>query len=357
MTTPEERAAGLLAPLLAAMDTLAAAARHLDPPHLPDLAESVEDADAALRAGLAAFDAAPWPEDLAAAGEALRSAAQAMLDGFAGLRTAAMADDLRLAYRATRGLSRAQAALYPLAAGLPSVSRAFLEPGARDDAGLLARLSAAGAGPEGAGVAHHRGEPGARGGYALYVPEYLDPARPAPAVVALHGGSGNGAAFLWTWLAEARTRGMVLIAPTALGTTWSLMEPETDAANIAAILNEVGVRQALDPTRLLLTGMSDGGTFALGAALRTSLPFTHLAPVATGFHPMLVGMGNTARLAGLPVYLAHGALDWMFAVSRARAVAEALAAHGAKIVFREIADLSHAYPREENPRIAEWFLS
>ena len=239
----------------------------------------------------------------------------------------------------------------------PAVSRAFLEPGARDDVGLLARLAAAGPGPEGAGVMHGRGEPGARGGYSLYVPEYLDPAEPVPAVVALHGGSGNGAAFLWTWLADARTRGMVLVAPTALGGTWSLMEPETDAANIAAILDEVGARHALDRARLLLTGMSDGGTFALAAALRAALPFTHLAPVATGFHPMLVSMGETARLAGLPVYLVHGALDWMFPAARAREVAEALIACGARVVFHEIADLSHAYPRVENPQIATWFLS
>jgi len=348
--------AGLLAPLLAALETLGLVARHLDPPRLPDLAEAADEPDAALRAGLDGFRAAGWPDDLSALRERLVQAADAVLAGFTLLREAAMADDLRTAYRATRQLARAQAALYPLAARLPPVSRCFLEPAAREDAALFARLAEAGAGPDGAGVTHGRGEPGARGGYSLYVPEYLDPAAPAPVVVALHGGSGNGAAFLWTWLAEARSRGLILIAPTATGGTWSVMEPEIDAANLSAILQEVGTRRPLDPARVLLTGMSDGGTFALAAALRTDLRFTHLAPAATGFHPMLVSMSDASRLRGLPVYLMHGALDWMFPVTRAREVAAALAAHGARVTFRELPDLSHAYPREENARIADWFL-
>jgi phospholipase/carboxylesterase len=104
--------------------------------------------------------------------------------------------------------------------------------------------------------------------------------------------------------------------------------------------------------------MSDGGTFALAAAIRPAgLAFTHLAPVATGFHPMLVAMGDPSRLAGLPIYLVHGALDWMFAVPRAYEVAEALRSLGARVTYREIEDLSHTYPREENARMAEWFLA
>ena len=51
-------------------------------------------------------------------------------------------------------------------------------------------------------------------------------ARAYPLVVAMHGGSGNGGAFLWSWVREARTRGFIVLAPTAIGSTWSLMEPD-----------------------------------------------------------------------------------------------------------------------------------
>ena len=35
----------------------------------------------------------------------------------------------------------------------------------------------------------------------------------------------------------------------------------------------------------------------------------------------------------------------------------ALTAAGARVVYREIDDLSHTYPRDENPRIMDWLLA
>ena len=72
---------------------------------------------------------------------------------------------------------------------------------------------------------HVANDTGERGGYSVYVPEDYDPARAHPLVMALHGGSGHGRLFLWSWLREARGRGVILVAPTAIGDTWSLMDP------------------------------------------------------------------------------------------------------------------------------------
>ncbi len=55
--------------------------------------------------------------------------------------------------------------------------------------------------------------------------------------------------------------------------------------------------------------------------------------------------------------LTHGALDWMFPVSVGRGAARALTAAGADVTYREIADLSHAYPRDENGAVMDWFLA
>ena len=35
---------------------------------------------------------------------------------------------------------------------------------------------------------------------------------------------------------------------------------------------------------------------------------------------------------------------------------DALSAAGADVIYREIADLSHTYPRDENPRILDWLI-
>jgi phospholipase/carboxylesterase len=66
---------------------------------------------------------------------------------------------------------------------------------------------------------------------------------------------------------------------------------------------------------------------------------------------------DPARIKGLPVYLTHGALDWMFPVQLARDAQATLTAAGADLLYREIADLSHAYPSDENARILDWFLN
>jgi phospholipase/carboxylesterase len=122
------------------------------------------------------------------------------------------------------------------------------------------------------------------------------------------------------------------------------------------VLEQVAQRWQVDRTRLLLTGMSDGGTFTLLSGLDEDSPFTHLAPVAASFHPLLLTMAEPRRVAGLPVYLVHGALDWMFPVTVARTAQRAVTAAGAKVVYREIADLSHAYPREEGSAMLDWLL-
>src|ERR1019366_7252380 len=253
---------------------------------------------------------------------------------------------------ALRPAPRAQEALYPLAAKLPPVSEFFTDPARRDDEALTARL--AGSAHEHTGIFHHDNEAGSRGGFSLYVPEYYTPDRAWPLVMALHGGSGNGRGFLWSWLRDARSRGAILVAPTATGGSWALMGEDTDTPNLARILDIVGGRWNIDPTKLLLTGMSDGGTFCYVTGLESTSPFTHLAPVAATFHPLMAEIADAERLRGLPVYLVHGRLDWMFPVQVARQTQQALAAAGADVTYRELDDLSHCYPREMNAAILDW---
>jgi len=71
---------------------------------------------------------------------------------------------------------------------------------------------------------------------------------------------------------------------------------------------------------------------------------------------MLLANGGLARARGRPVYLVHGALDWMFPLYTAQLARQALLAAGARLVYREIEDLSHTYPRDENPRILDWLM-
>jgi len=100
--------------------------------------------------------------------------------------------------------------------------------------------------------------------------------------------------------------------------------------------------------------MSDGGTFCYVSGLVSGSPFTHLAPIAATFHPLMAATADAGRLRGLPVYLVHGSFDWMFPVQQARQARDALSLAGADVTYREIDDLSHCYPREANAHILRW---
>lgn len=350
--------ARLVPAILRALHALEFCGRHLSPATLPQLIDALAKRDDDLAPALAASQTAAWPERLAPARERLEKSAEAASKGIAGLLSANDAPQpIRAAYGALRCYAQAAEALYPMAAYLKPVSQFFLEPNQRSDAAFAARIAAVDPAREEVGVMHVGGPPGTRGAFSLYVPEYYDAGRAWPLVVAMHGGSGNGGAFLWSWLREARSRGVVVIAPTAIGATWSMMEPEVDGPNIDRMVAQVADQWNLDTTRQLLTGMSDGATFSYVLGLRGDCRFTHLAPIAAAFHPMMMGFADTSRVRGLPVHIIHGAQDWMFPPEMAQLAERVLEEAGANVTYREIADLSHTYPRDENAAILDWFLS
>jgi phospholipase/carboxylesterase len=351
----------VLPPLLQSLEALGFIARHLNPPDFGRVMHTAGTPDQALRSELPRLK--QWPDEFAHLRAPLTAASDAALGAFEGLRAVQQGNgDIGAVFRALRHAPRAQEALYPLTAKLPPVSSFFTDPALREDADLATRLAQP-ANPD-TGIIHDPNEPGSRGGFSLYVPEYYTPDRAWPLVMALHGGSGNGRGFLWSWLRDARSHGAILVAPTATGptptkstptkSTWSLMGEDTDSPNLARILDLVRNRYNIDPKRLLLTGMSDGGTFCYVSGLDSASPFTHLAPVSATFHPLMAEMADTQRLQGLPIYLIHGQLDWMFPVEVARQTQGLLSAAGADVTYRELDDLSHCYPREMNPTMLSW---
>jgi phospholipase/carboxylesterase len=197
----------------------------------------------------------------------------------------------------------------------------------------------------------HVGRGGHHGGFSVYVPETYDAARAWPVIVALHGGSGNGRDFLWTWLREAKSRGYILLAPSAAYDTWS----EEDDQGLVEILTWVDARYKLARQRILLTGLSDGATFALLYGLARPEIYRAIAPLCGVLHPANAAIGNLERARGVPIYLVHGARDFLFPVQMARMARDTLQAAGAALKYRELPELSHTYPRSENLLILEWF--
>ena len=138
---------------------------------------------------------------------------------------------------------------------------------------------------------------------------------PRPLVVALHGGTGHGRDFIWSWLREAARARSPAVAdvagPHVVDHGRGTSMPRCCATSWPAS----GERYPLDRTRVLLTGMSDGAPTRWCAACRTTCRSrTWRRPAACctwGYFG-----GGLERARDRPIYLIHGALDWMFPVTR-----------------------------------------
>lgn len=269
------------------------------------------------------------------------------------LASATVGDDFQDAFinfmRASRRTARVKEMLFPLIETVPAVNLFFLEEPVRARAERI--LSRGGTVPAGELVNLGLDEdPYARGGCSLFMPPPDDSSRMIPLVIALHGGYGHGRDFLWVWLRQARSRRFVLAAPSSSVHTWSILGADTDVDVLTRVLRYVMDRRPVDPANILLTGMSDGGTYSLIQAMNKETPYRAFAPVAGVLAPF-----DVEHVRGRRFFWVHGARDWMFPWQYAKAGAQRLSEAGADVTLRIVPDLYHAYPVEENDRILQWF--
>ena len=192
--------------------------------------------------------------------------------------------------------------------------------------------------------------------YGLFVPPSYRPTKEYGLVVCLHGAGFTGDAYLERWQTRLG-EDYLLACPTLVqGTWWSRRAEDLVLATIRA----VRARYRVDPDRIFLTGMSNGGigTFLIGV---------HHAPLFAGLAPMAGGLDDVLfpfleNLRHTPVYLIHGLNDQVMPVELSRSVARELTRLGYPVVYREhdrVHSLAggHFFPREELPGLVAWFGS
>jgi predicted esterase len=254
-----------------------------------------------------------------------------------------------------RLLCEGLALAYPLRTRLPALQAYWLGSAAPAE---VSRLDALVPGVEvPRGVIHHtRGENHTE--YALYVPESYTPEYMWPLIVCLHGAYGHGDEYLWTWVRAARSARYLVLAPTSSGPTWSIMKPPQDIESIRAMLTILHATYQIDPRRIYLSGLSDGGSFAYIAGLSCPLIFAGIAPVAGVLHPMTDELLRAKQGLSVPLFVVHGARDPIFDVRTVRSGCELMQKIGYQLTYTELPEWGHAYTNTINEQLVmPWFAS
>ena len=165
----------VLPPLLQSLEALSFIARYLNPPDF-DRVMADRQASRTQPCAPSGRGSSNGRRISLTSRRPLETASDAALAAFEALRVVQNGHgDFVSLFRALRYASRAQEALYALSARLPPVNQFFVDPALHGDADLAARLAAPA--NENTGIFHNHNEPGSRGGFSLYVPEYYTPDR------------------------------------------------------------------------------------------------------------------------------------------------------------------------------------
>jgi hypothetical protein len=188
---------------------------------------------------------------------------------------------------------------------------------------------------------------------ALSIPLTYQPAKDYGLVVCLHGAGFTGEAYLERWQARLG-EDYVLACPTTPMGAWFTRGAEE---LVLATIRSVQRRYHIDPDRIFLTGMSNGGIGTWVIGMHDAPLFAGIAPMASGLDHVL--MPFLANLRSTPIYIIHGAKDQVMPVELSRTITEELTRLGYPFVYREhdrehpMAG-GHYFPREELPELVTW---
>jgi phospholipase/carboxylesterase len=185
----------------------------------------------------------------------------------------------------------------------------------------------------------------------LYVPRHAAQTRPLPLIVLLHGGGGRAEDFR-AMFPLAEEFGVTMLALDSRHNTWDGIDSPfgPDVRSIDAALRYTFERVAIDPARIALAGLSDGGAYSLSLGLVNGELFTHVVAVAPGFY------APPAPTAGRPrIFIAHGTRDNVYSVAGSRfSIVPKLKGAGYDVTYYEF-DGPHWVTEDAARRALQWF--
>jgi phospholipase/carboxylesterase len=187
----------------------------------------------------------------------------------------------------------------------------------------------------------------------LYVPSGVAATGTGRLVLTLHGAGGDARGGLAPLLPLADAHGLLLLSPTSEGGTWDAVVGHwgPDVRRIDAALTMVFAMCRVDPTRLAVSGFSDGASYALSLGLANGDLFTAVIAFSPGFVA-------PAPRAGVPrVFVSHGRADEVLPIDRTtRRIVPLLRAAQIPTEVREF-DGGHTVPAPIAAEAVRWLLA
>jgi phospholipase/carboxylesterase len=185
---------------------------------------------------------------------------------------------------------------------------------------------------------HALGFGGYRDGY-IRVPAGYQHEDGAPFALLLHGAGGS--AEDWSGGFDLFDElGLVVLGVDSEGSSWDIRFGSfgADVLFIDEALERTFDSVRVDPTRLAISGFSDGASYALSLGLANGDLFTHVLAFSPGF------AAPDSRHGRPDVFLSHGTSDTVLPVDFTRRLAGILKADGHEVRYEEF-DGGHALPR------------
>lgn len=186
----------------------------------------------------------------------------------------------------------------------------------------------------------------------LYIPRIARIRTPLPLLVLLHGGGGRKENYRHVFPLSEEF-GVVMLSLDARDNTWDGVDSPfgPDVVFMDSALKYVFERVAIDPRRIALGGVSDGGFYALSVGMANGDLFTHLVAVAAGYfeHP-------SPPIGSPRMFLGHGTRDPVYSVASTRdRIVPALRDEGYDVTYYEF-DGPHDLPIPVARVALNWFL-
>jgi predicted esterase len=202
--------------------------------------------------------------------------------------------------------------------------------------------------------------------YLLVVPSSYDPKQRYPLRIVLHGGVNRPlGAVDGSWgpaPGAPEEPGVIRVYPA--GWYESLWWEHSQLEAVAGILAQVRRTYNVDENRVVMGGVSDGGTGTWYFAMKDPTPYA--AFLACIGHPGLLanpkadveGEIHPFNLANRPFYVVNGGQDPLYPADSVQPFVEHFRKHGAEILFSIQHDSGHemAWYASETPAINRWAL-